>query len=262
MASGSLTVIAQITDPHILAAGEQLGGVIDTAGYLRDAVAHVNGLVPQPDLVVITGDLTDGGSREQYDNLAELLAPLQAPFVLLPGNHDVPKTLAEVFPGRASWPSALEVGPLRVLLLDDSVPGSPNGLVGEEQLAWLDAELSRSSAPTIVAVHHPPYATGISHMDRMGLDDAEALGDVIERHPHVARVITGHLHRHITTLWRGTVVTTTPSVAHQVALDLTDGEARWRREPPAAHLHVWLPDEQLLVTHTSPIGDFGPAEPF
>jgi Icc protein len=262
VAGGGPTVIAQLTDPHIVAAGERLGDQIDTAGHLRDAVEHVNGLDLQPDLVVLTGDLTDAGCRAEYDNLASLLAPLRAPVVLLPGNHDVPETLAEVFPAEREWPRALDVGPLRLLLLDDSVPGSPNGRVGPEQLAWLDRTLGESSAPTIVAVHHPPYATGITHMDEMGLDDGDALGDVIERHRHVVRVITGHLHRNITTLWRGTVVTTSQSTAHQVALDLGDGPARWRREPPAAQLHVWLPDEGLLVTHMSPIGDFGPPEPF
>ncbi len=84
----------------------------------------------------------------------------------------------------------------------------------------------------------------------------------MERHPHVVRVICGHVHRPVTTGWHGTVVTIAPSTAHQVALDLTDGEARWRREPPGVQLHVWLPDEQLLVTHTSPIGDYGPIERF
>ena len=262
MGSGSPTIVAQLTDPHILAAGEHLGGEIDTGGHLRAAVEHVNALDPQPDLVIITGDLTDAGSATQYEHLAALLAPLRAPLVLLPGNHDAPEALRTAFPDQPAWPHVRDVGPLRLLLLDDSVPGSPNGCVGPDQLAWLDFALGESTAPTIVAVHHPPFVTGVTHMDRMGLDDADALGDVIERHPHVVRVITGHLHRNITTGWRGTVVTTTPSTSHQVALDLVDGPARWRREPPAVHLHVWLPEEQLLVTHTSPIGDYGPPQDF
>ena len=256
------TVVAQLTDPHILDAGEQLGGRIDTAGYLRAAVAHVNGLRPQPALVIITGDLTDEGSIEQYEHLAALLEPLAAPFVLLPGNHDLPENIAKVFPALADWPRTADIGPLRLVLLDDSVRNSPNGRVGPEQLEWLDRALRATTLPTIVAVHHPPFVTGLQHMDEMGLDDADALGDVIERHSHVVRIITGHLHRDITAGWRGTVVTTAPSTAHQVALDLVGGDARWRREPPAVHLHVWLPDEELLVTHASPIGDFGPNEPF
>ena len=135
MGRGTPTVVAQLTDPHILAEGEWLGGNIDTAGYLRDAVAHVNALLPRPDLVIVTGDLADEGTRAQYDHLAALLAPLQVPFVLLPGNHDVPATLTEVFGDAATWPRAMDVGPLCLILLDDSVPGSPNGRVGEEQLA-------------------------------------------------------------------------------------------------------------------------------
>ncbi len=253
-----------MTDPHVVGPGAELGGRIDTAAYLRAAVAHVNGLDPQPDLVVVTGDLTDEGTLDQYGNLAELLAPLAAPYVLLPGNHDLPANLAEVLPQivGSGWPCGLDVGPLRLVLLDSSVAGEPSGHIGADQLVWLETELAGTTKPTIVAVHHPPHVTGLQHMDAMGLDDADDLGAVIERHPHVVRVISGHLHRNITAGWRGTVVTTTPSTAHQVALVLGGGDARWRREPPVVHLHVWFPDEELLVTHSSPIGDFGPEEPF
>jgi 3',5'-cyclic AMP phosphodiesterase CpdA len=111
-------------------------------------------------------------------------------------------------------------------------------------------------------VHHPPHVTGIDHMDGMRLADGDALGEVVERHPHVVRVITGHIHRDITALWHGTVVTTSPSTAHQVVLDLDDGPARWSLEPPGVQLHVWLPEVASLVTHTSHIGDFGPTAPF
>ena len=104
--------------------------------------------------------------------------------------------------------------------------------------------------------------TGVRHMDRMGLDDAEALGDVVERHPTSSRVIRVTCTAASPPAGGGPSSPRAPSTAHQVALDLTDGEARWRREPPAVQLHVWLPDEELLVTHSSPIGDFGPAEPF
>lgn len=265
----SPTIVAQLTDPHIPPPGRLLAGRIDTPRMLAAAVSHVRALEPLPDLVVVSGDLTDTGHPEEYLHLAELLEPLDLSLVLLPGNHDDPTALAEVF-GRPEgaadaaigWQQVVEVGPLRVVTLDTRVPGEPGGRLGPDRLAWLEEALGRSSAPTIVALHHPPFASGIQHMDGMALADADALGEVIERHRHVVRLITGHLHRNITLGWRGTVVTTCPSTAHQVALDLTGGPARWRREPPAVHLHVWLPHTATLVTHTSPIGDHGPAEPF
>ena len=257
------TIVAQLSDPHVTAPGTKLFGRVDSGRMLRDAVSHLNALDPRPDLVVATGDLTADGLDDEYRHVRTLLGALHLPWVVLPGNHDDRDRQAEVL-GRSD--PVQQVGPLRLLLLDTHVPGSPSGRLGPDQLAWLDDELGRSAKPTILALHHPPYATGVRHMDTMGLEDGDALGDVVERHRHVVRILTGHVHRDITVGWRGTVVTTCPSTAHQVALILGEDEARWRREPPAVQLHVWLPEAEggagSLVTHTSPIGDHGPLEPF
>jgi len=95
-----------------------------------------------------------------------------------------------------------------------------------ERLAWLDATLRRRpQSPTLLMMHHPPFVTGIGHMDRVGLAGIDGLAAVIARHPQVERLIAGHLHRAITVRFAGTVATTCPSPAHQVALDL-DPDAR------------------------------------
>jgi 3',5'-cyclic-AMP phosphodiesterase len=257
------TIVAQLSDPHVVAPGSLLFNRLDTGTMLRDAVTHLNGLDPRPDLVVATGDLTGDGHPDEYRHVATLLRALHVPLVLLPGNHDDRELLAEVL---GDQQRVVHVGPLRLLLLDSHLPGSPAGRLGAEQLAWLDRELAQSAKPTILALHHPPYATGLRHMDTMRLEDADELGAVVERHRNVVRIISGHVHRPTTVGWRGTVVTTSPSTAHQVVLELHDADARWRREPPAVQLHVWLPEAEdgagSLVTHTSVIGDHGPAQPF
>jgi hypothetical protein len=71
--------------------------------------------------------------------------------------------------------------------------------------------------PTVVAMHHPPFVTGIGHMDRVGLSGSEALAQVIARHPQVERIIAGHLHRPITVRFAKTVAGTCPSPAHRAA---------------------------------------------
>ena len=93
-------LIAQLSDPHVVAPGEGLLGGIDTATYLRAAVAHVAALSTPPDLVLITGDLVNDGHPEQYAHLAELIAPLGAAVHLLPGNHDDVPALRAAFPGQ------------------------------------------------------------------------------------------------------------------------------------------------------------------
>ena len=251
--------IAQISDLHIVAPGELLAGMIDTAAHVRTAVEHLNAVVPRPDAILATGDLVDNGGETEYAHLAELVAPLQAPLWLLPGNHDAVEPLRAVFPQVAPAGSGFVLdGPVRVIGLDSSWPGHPGGRLEQDQLAWLDERLAESSAPTIVALHHPPFATGIRHMDAMGLDpdDAAELGAVVGRHPQVERVQAGHLHRTITRRWCGTIAATAPSVAHAVALDLRDeAPAAWNREPPGYLVHWWT-EETGLVTHLEAIGSF------
>jgi len=105
-------------------------------------------------------------------------------------------------------------------------------------------------------VHIGVHVPGIDRMDRQGLANAEAMGNVIAQHSAIEGIVCGHLHRPIHTRWQGTVVTTAPSPAHQVALDLDKGEKLgWVMEPPACLLHAWRAGAGL-VTHTSYVGEF------
>src|SRR5262249_38331177 len=141
------------------------------------------------------------------------------------------------------------------------IPGEGGGTLCAQRLAWLDHTLADSDRPTIVALHHPPFATGIGHMDRITLDHPESLAKVIARYPYVERVIAGHLHRPITARFAGTVASTCPSPAHRGALEIApDGLEGFIMEPPAFQLHYW--DGAKLVTHTVFVGDFDGPYPF
>jgi hypothetical protein len=90
---------------------------------------------------------------------------------------------------------------------------------------------------------------------------SQALAQVIARHPQVERVIAGHLHRPITVRFAGTVASTCPSPAHQVALDLApDAADNYVLEPPGYQLHWW--SGQQLVSHTAYVGEYPGPYPF
>ena len=263
-------LLAQVTDMHIKAGGKLSYRIVDTEAALARCVAHLLQLPQVPDAVLFSGDLTDFGRADEYDNLARLIAPLPMPVFLMPGNHDDPEQMRRSFPahaylrqraGKADY--AIDDFPLRIVALDSTVPMKPHGGLTSEQLHWLEDTLDREPAkPTIVALHHPPFPTGIGHMDAQLLKDPAPFEAVIRRHPQVERVVCGHLHRSIVQRFGGTVASTCPSPSHQVALDLADDAAsRFVMEPPAFQLHLWR-EGAGLVTHTAAIGNFEGPYPF
>ncbi|HET7635350.1 MAG TPA: phosphodiesterase [Burkholderiales bacterium] len=261
-------LIAQITDFHVKLPGRLAYRVVDTAASLQRCVAQLRRLDPVPDVVLATGDLTDFGRPDEYAFLRELLEPLKMPVYLIPGNHDERGAFREAFRDCAWMPDdefvqyTLEDYPLRLIALDTVVPQQGGGTLCEKRLAWLEARLAEApQRPTLIFMHHPPFRTGIAHMDRIGLDNAEAFGRIVARHPQIEKIICGHLHRAIDTRWCGTAVSTCPSPAHQVALDLRpDGPSAFVMEPPGYQLHWW--DGVRLVSHTAFIGEFDGPYPF
>lgn len=116
----------------------------------------------------------------------------------------------------------------------------------------------------VIVMHHPPFHTGIGHMDAIGLDSASttALAALIATHSNVERILCGHLHRPIQTRFACTVVQTCPSPAHQVALDLTpNAPSAFVLEPPSFLLHHWQPGWGL-VSHQALVERFAGPYPF
>src|SRR5215468_4027595 len=177
-------IIAQISDLHIRAPGQLAYRRVDTAPCLERCVAQLAHMTPRPDLVLATGDLVDVGLPEEYRHLRALLAPLPMPVYLIPGNHDRREPILAEFADHPYLPRqgtflhyVIEDHPVRLIGLDTLVVGQGGGHMCDERLAWLAARLEEAPRrPTMIFMHHAPFHTGIEHMDRLGLEGAEADG--------------------------------------------------------------------------------------
>jgi Icc protein len=261
-------LIAQITDTHLKLPGKLAYGRVDTAQMLRVCVSALLALYPQPDLIVHTGDLTDFGQPKEFAHLLEILAPLHTPMLAVPGNHDEREAMRRALAAHGYLPThgflqyAVERGPLRFIGLDTVIPGQGGGELCAERLRWLETTLAQKpDMPTLVLMHHPPFLTGIAHMDRIGLAGREGFAAVMRRHAQVKAVLCGHVHRPTFARVGGRAAMICPSPAHQVELDLRpEGPSAFRLEPPGYMLHRW--QDRDLVSHVAVLGDWPGPFPF
>lgn len=196
----------------------------------------------QPDLVLLTGDNTHQSTDDEWAEVKDRLSVLRAPWVAINGNHD--PTIEET-----SGHRSMQAGPLRLVLVDSS-----NEVFGEDDAAWLDAELSQhTDTPTVIAIHHPPFETGIWWMDCVGLKGGDSFERVVRSHAQVIKVLSGHVHRLIQTSWGGCSLWVCPSTSVAVAIDIDSGhEPAETAEPPAFSLHLYT--GQGIVSHLIPVG--------
>ena len=252
-------IVAQISDFHVRRRIAYADGDVDTLERLERAVRHVQGLRPAPDLVVATGDLANDATAAEYAAVHEALSRLDMPFYVIPGNHDDRSALAAAFAADGYLPAqgdflhyVVEEFPLRLIMLDTTIPGEDSGEMCDRRLAWLEARLAEApERPTVIFMHHPPFASGPPFFDRLGLAGGDAVGAIVAGNRQVEAVLCGHVHRAIDLGWRGTLAATTPGTAFQYPLEMADvDDVDPVREPAACRVCVWTP-EGGLVTHLS-----------
>ncbi|NQV48102.1 MAG: phosphodiesterase [Rhodospirillaceae bacterium] len=264
-------IIAQISDLHLRTDGQLLKGKVDSVAALDAVIAHLNALSPRPDLVLATGDLVNKAHRQDVDGLRRALDRLAMPHYVIVGNHDDRDMIRDTFADLGYLPPkqdkflhyVLEDHPLRLIGLDTKRDDHDGGEMCEARRQWLDDRLSEASGkPTLIFMHHPPFATGIGFMDKHGFVGGTELEAVVGKHRQVEMVICGHLHRDITKRWAGTVARVAPSVVFQMAMDFTEGvESGFVLEPTACPIYLWGEDTGVIA-HRSQVGDFGPKHPF
>lgn len=268
-------LLAQLSDLHICAPGVLAYGNIDTAAYLRTAIATLASLPCPPDVLLLTGDLSDGGQPAQYAHLRQMLAPVaHLPMYCIPGNHDRRSELRRAFAaetGAGNDPAVrrdpspyiqytVNLGGMRLIALDSTVSGSDHGCLCPSRLAWLSHTLARyRHEPVIIALHHPPLATHIRHMDEVGLlEGREAFCALVAQYPNIQRIISGHIHRAAHADLGHVTVSIAPSPAHQIAWNpIPSHRGAWTAEPPSFYLHSFYPGESV-ISHLIACGDYPP----
>ncbi len=251
-------LIAQVTDVHL--GFEPNNPAEFNRQRLDQVIRKLKTTDPVPDMLIISGDLVDRGDSESYARLRTVIEGCGFPTWFCLGNHDMRDNFSAIFPeipvngGFVQY--EVETDSLRILMLDTLEEGRHGGAFCEARADWLDRELAKQpNMPTLLVMHHPPVDAGIEWMATDSREPWVArFSEAIEGHRQIVGIICGHLHRPISSIWKGTSVVVCASSAPQTALDLSpidaedpDSRAMIIADPPAYALHRWNGRE--MVTH-------------
>ncbi|TGN77961.1 phosphodiesterase [Streptomyces bauhiniae] len=239
-------LLAQISDLH-------LDGSERATRRAERVMDHLRALPRPVDAVLVTGDIADHGEESEYEQAARILtAPF--PVLTLPGNHDVRtayrKALLGEAPDDAPFNRLHDIAGTAVLMCDSSIPGRDEGRLDAATLDWLDTTLAGlpRDTPALVAFHHPPVELHHPFLDSIRLEQPGQLATLLETHPQVVAVLTGHAHTAAASTFAGRPLIIAPAVTWTLRMpwqgnDLTDHD-----QPPGIAFHV-LHDDGRLTTH-------------
>jgi 3',5'-cyclic AMP phosphodiesterase CpdA len=260
-----MTTILQLSDTHIVPEGALVSGRLDTADALARLVVRISSIRDQIgpiDALLISGDLSDDGSAESYTRLKTLIAPLDLPTYVIAGNHDARNPMRAAFAndlpidGPLNWTRKL--GDIQLIGLDTLAEGQGLGTLTPDSLSFLTDALSQAGgAPVLLALHHPPFACGISFMDNIGLTNRDALRDAVGAYDGTLRVVCGHIHSMIISDIVGHIAISAPSPSSTFAYDRRpDAPIGYMTEEGGCLLHRW--EGGFQTVRIGPVAGLGP----
>lgn len=154
----------------------------------------------RPDLVVVSGDLTDRGLRHEFDSARSWLDRIEVPMVITPGNHDSRNVgyvhFEELFgPRYLTWRGQ----GVSLVVADSSEPDLDEGRIGRAWYPWINQALDEAEGIRVFCTHHHLLPVPNAGRERNILLDA---GDVLSLlvAKGVQLVLTGH--KHVPHLWQ------------------------------------------------------------
>lgn len=242
--------LLHLSDTHFVEDARALYGAIDSDANLDRLLTRLDDADVALDAVVVTGDLADNGAPDAYRRLRTRLERFAdsrgCAVVWVMGNHDdrsvVRTELLDEPAGTASLDRVHDLGGLRVIALDSTVPGQHHGEIDAAQLEWLRAELATPAEHgTVLALHHPPVPTTLPLLQMVELRDAAPLGEVV-RGTDVRGVLAGHFHYATHSTFAGVPVSVGAATCYTQDLALPAGHTRAHDAAQAASLVHVYPD--------------------
>jgi len=249
-----MTKIVWLTDLHLIADNKDTAQSDTALANLRQCLTEVSERHADTARLIVTGDLVHLGHNGAYATLRSELERISIPYRLLVGNHDDRSALLAAFPeieadtGFIQW--AEDLGAMRVIYVDTLAPkGKHTGKLCAARLDWLRAQVASAGNQRLALfLHHPPWCLGVPALDRLRLEEEEALADILEGLQGKVQLFSGHVHRNATGNWRGHGFATLKSLTSQFEADLVSLKLSRSLEPPGYGV-ILMEKENLVLNY-------------
>ncbi len=213
-----MTKFIWMSDPHFQNTETYEG--LDPRARLSQAMKLANLHYSDAEFILITGDLLNREVASEYIPLNRFFTWSKLPVYPMVGNHDLRDGMREhlTVPDDAMSDFVqyrIDMDGVTLLCLDTQKTGEVSGTLCDARLAWLKQQLDDIDQPVLIAMHHPPFALGLSCMDTIGLENGDAFMDLVTQYPHVKHLLMGHVHRNTSGTRRGISYNSLGSVAFQ-----------------------------------------------
>jgi Icc protein len=246
LTANDAVLLVQLSDSHLFAEADGTLLGMNTRDSLQKVIELVLAQQPQIDLMIASGDVSQDGTLESYQQFREMTRQIDAPARWIPGNHDEPQIMARAAVQSQLLEPIVDIGNWRITLLDSAVPGSVPGYLQDDQLQLLVRALSEApERHHLVCLHHHPVSIGCAWMEPIGLRNPDALFAVLDRFPQVRAVLWGHVHQEIDQLRNDVRLIASPSTCIQFEPGSVDFKVdtlapgyRWLRLLPDGRLET------------------------
>ena len=230
---------------------------------LQKIIQNINDQTTKPDVVAITGDLIWKCNKELYEPCFQELNKLQAPYLVITGNHDKSQDLQEALKQFSPTHPQSEDNhklqyvcdkfPVRIIGLDTFKANIGGGDLSEESRLWLEQKLEDNSEgkPVVVLVHQYTLPTGSGFFDRHQAPWFEKFNQIVAAHANTVKlVLCGHLHNSVASHIGAVPLISGFSTnwAEEVLNATNDQPERDTERPLAFLIHHWY--GKKFTTHT------------
>ena len=149
MESSEKIKLVHITDMHLFKSKESLYKEVNSFDSYNEVLTNIKESNWKPNALIVTGDISNDGSIESYNNAFNEFISLKIPVLCIPGNHDCKENLITCLSQNIS--SRLQIISDWVFIgLDTSLKENPSGFLNSNELSTLKTHIEEHCKKNII----------------------------------------------------------------------------------------------------------------